>query len=148
MLLGDAELGAKQYDEAISTYGQAAGKNSRDWLPHYYIGQAYTATKTYRSAEESLNTALEKTNATEDQNRIWKQLAFVYEKRQNFDQAIAAYNRIGDAASAQRVQDNRDIAVHNAEVDEETQRYEELKAEEEALRKQLEELPGGPPPGI
>ena len=147
MLLGDAELGAKQYEEAISTYGQAAAKNSRDWLPLYYIGQAYTATKTYRLAEESLDRALQKASSVEDQNLIWKQLAFVYEKRQNFDQAIAAYNRIGDSASAQRVQENRDIAAHNEEVDEETQRYEELKAEEEALRKQLEELPGGPPPG-
>jgi tetratricopeptide (TPR) repeat protein len=33
MLLGDARLGAKQYDQAIAAYQQAAGKNASDSLP-------------------------------------------------------------------------------------------------------------------
>ena len=50
MLLGGAQLGAGSYGDASSTFQNAAGKNSRDWLPQYYIGQAQTAAGGYSEA--------------------------------------------------------------------------------------------------
>jgi tetratricopeptide (TPR) repeat protein len=146
MLLGDARLGAKQYDQAIAAYQQAAGKNAKDWLPQYYMGQAYTVKEQYRSADAALRKALELASASKDKATIWKQLGFVYEKQKNYDQAIVAYQRAGDSRSVQRVEENRQTAEYNEQVEEQNRIIEELAAEEEKIKKELKELPGGPPP--
>jgi len=144
--LGESQLGAKDYDGAVTIFQQAVSKNSSSWLPQYYIGQAYTAKKQYGSAESSLEMALEKAKAPADQMRIWSQLGFVYERQKNYDQAIAAYQHVGDSAAIARVEENRRIANFNAEVEQEAEEIERMRAEQEAIRKELEQLPGGPPP--
>jgi tetratricopeptide (TPR) repeat protein len=146
LLLGDASLGAKQYDQAISAYQQASSKKASDWLPQYYMGQAYTVKEQYRSADAALRKALELASASKDKATIWKQLGFVYEKQKNYDQAIVAYQRAGDSRSVQRVEENRQTAEYNKQVEEQNRIIEELAAEEEKIKKELKELPGGPPP--
>lgn len=146
LLLGDARLGAKQYDQAISAYQQASAKNAGDWLPQYYMGQAYTVKEQYRSADAALRKALELASASKDKATIWKQLGFVYEKQKNYDQAIVAYQRAGDSRSVQRVEENRQTAEYNKQVEEENRIIEELAAEEEKIKEELKQLPGGPPP--
>lgn len=146
MLLGETELGAKLYDNAITSFQKASAKNGSDWLSPYYIGQAYTAKQQYRSAETALKLSLDKTNRASDQVKIWRQLAFVYEKQKNYDEAISAYKRAGDSASAQRVQENREISSYNQEVDQEAEQIRKLQEEQEKIRQELQDLPGGPPP--
>ena len=145
-LLGECYLGAKDYDKAISAFESAAAKSGSNWLQHYYIGQAHTANANYRSAEGSLKTALDKANAANDQARVWKQLAFVYEKQKNFSEAIVAYNRAGDSAGAQRAANNKATEQENRAIDAENRRLEEMEAEKKRLEEELKNLPGGPPP--
>ena len=143
MLLGGAQLGAGQYTDAAGTFQRAASKNSSDWLPSYYLGQAYTSAQQYDRAQSALQAALDKTDVTDERNRIWSQLGFVYEKQKNFSQAVTAYQRAGDGAGVARVQENAAIEKRNAEVAAEEAEIARLKAEEEELEKKLKELEEG-----
>ena len=146
MLLSGAQLGAKQYDGALSTLEQAARKNPSDWLPLFYQGQAYTQKDQLSSAESTLKKALDKASPGKDQVTIWKQLGFVYEKQKSYSAAISAYQKAGDSAGVARVEENLKTAEFNKEVEAEAERIKAIEEEEEKLRKELEELPGGPPP--
>ena len=148
LLLGEAQLGGKQYAEAVSSFNQAAAKNSGAWIPHFYIGQASTAKTDYSRAESALKKALEMGPPSKDQNRIWRQLGFVYEKQKRYDDAIGAYTTAGDSGGVARVKDNAEIAEHNKEADREAQEYEELKRKERELQEELERLGSGSPPAI
>lgn len=146
ILLGGAQMGAKQYNDAVATLQRAAKKNPSDWLPDYDIGRAHIGNGQFRSAESALKSALDKAGAG-DQKNIWKQLGYAYEKQQKLDDAILAYNRAGDSAGAARVTENRDTLQYNKGVEAEADEIRRLQEEQEEIRKQLEELPGGPPPG-
>ena len=146
MLLSGAQLGAKQYDGALSTLQQAARKNPNDWLPLFYQGQAFTQKDQFRSAESILKQALDKANPGKDQVTIWKQLGFVYEKQKSYQAAIGAYKKAGDSAAVARVEENQKTAQFNTEVDAEAQRIRALEEEQAKIKEELEQLPGGPPP--
>lgn len=146
MLLAGAQLGAKQYDAALKTLQQAARKDSTDWLPLYYQGQAYTQKEQYRSAESVLKQALDKASPGKDQVTIWKQMGFVYEKQKSYAAAIGAYQKAGDSAAVARVEENQKTAQYNVQVEEEARRIRELEEEQAKIKEQLEQLPGGPPP--
>lgn len=144
LLLGEAQLGASDYDAAVATFGQAASKNAGDWLPLFYSGQAFTAKGSYGQAVDSLQKALPKAGKTDDKNRIWRQLGFVYEKQKSLDQAKQAYQNAGDAAGVARVEQNIEIAKNNQLAVEEEKKLAELKAAQEAARKAIQEA--APPP--
>ena len=146
LLLGETQLGAKQYATATDTLNKAAAKNSSDWYPQYYLGQAHTATASYAAAKSSLELALTKTSSASNQRLIHSQLGFVYEKQKDYAKAKEAYRRAGNSAAVRRVEENEEIAKFNTDVEEQNQRIEELEAEKRALEEQLKELPGGPPP--
>lgn len=146
LLFGEAQLGATRYKEAAGTFQQAASKNSSDWLPLYYLGQAHTATGEYIQAERALKQALDRTNSSRDQVRIWLQLGFVYEKQKDFNQAKVAYQRAGNSAAVRRVEENQQIEEYNRQVEEEAARMKELDEERRKLEEELKELPGGGPP--
>lgn len=145
LLLGEAQLGANQYDAAVATFNQASSKNAGDWLPTFYAGQAQTALARYGDAEGSLKRALQSAASTGDKARIWRQLGFVYEKQKSFEQAKSAYRSAGDDAAITRVEENQKIAEHNKTAEEEERRLAELKKQQEILRQQLQGNP--PPPG-
>ena len=146
MLLAGAQLGAKQFDQALATLDQAARKNPNDWLPLFYQGQAQTQKGQFGSAEAALKKALDKASPGRDQVTIWKQLGFVYEKQKSYDAAIGAYQKAGDSAAVARVEENQKTAEYNQEVEAEAERIRAIEEEQEKLKKELEQLPGGPPP--
>lgn len=146
MLLGGAQLGAGQYTESVSTFERAAGKNSRDWLPQFYIGQAQTAASQYPQAERALQASLTLTDDTDNRNRIWKQLGFVYEKQKNYAQAVTAYDKAGDNAGVARARENQQTEEFNKGVEAEQKEIDRIKAEEAALEQKLKELEGDTPP--
>jgi tetratricopeptide (TPR) repeat protein len=146
MLLAGAQLGAKQYEAALSSSKQAAGKNPNDWLPLYYQGQALTQTSQFTTAESTLKQALGKASSNADKVTIWKQLGFVYEKQKSYDQAVTAYKNAGDSASMARVEENRRTDEYNRQVEAENEKIKALAEEEERLKEELKQLPGGPPP--
>jgi tetratricopeptide (TPR) repeat protein len=148
MLLAGAQLGAKQYDQALTTLKRAEGMKSTDWLPQFYMGQAYTQKAQYRSALSSLKQALDKARSDKDKVTVWKQLGFVYEKQKSYEDAIGAYRQAKDTASVARVEKNRETERYNREVEDENRQIEELRAEQEKIKEELRELPGGAkPPG-
>lgn len=148
MLLGGAQLGAKQYDGAVSTYQQASAKNSSDWLPGYHLGQALTAKAQYNSAESALKTSLDRAKNAKDQATVWKQLGFVYEKQKNYNEAITAYNRGGDSGGSARVQENLATERENKRIEADNVEIQRLKEEKDKLEAELKNLPGAAPPSL
>lgn len=144
LLLGEAQLGAGQYDAAAATFGQASGKNGGEWLPYFYAGQAQTASGKYGEAEAALRRAQERAQAAGDKARIWRQLGFVYEKTKSFEQAKSAYRNAGDSNAVTRVEQNQEIAQHNANADAEAALAAKLKAEQDKIRQQMQQT--SPPP--
>lgn len=149
LLLGEVQLGGKNYDAAGSTFQQAISKRANDWHPHYYLGQSYGSLERYSDAEAPLNTALTLAPGDAEEKQIQDYLGFVLSKQNKYDLAISAYERAGNAAGAARVRENKRIAQENLEADEHNRNIEELQRTREELRRQLEELPGAanePPP--
>lgn len=145
MLLGGAQLGAKDYGAAVDSYRQAA-QSGGSWEPHFYMGQAYTMQQQYSSAVTALQQALSAASGNDAQRKIWGQLGFVYEKQDAFDQAIQAYERAGDSGSASRVQTNKETADYNEQVEEENAEARARREEAERIKAELENLPGGREP--
>lgn len=146
MLLAGAQLGGKDYDGAMSTLKQAAGKNPNDWLPLYYQGQALTQLGQFQTAESTLKQALGKAASSADKVTVWKQLGFVYEKQKSYDAAVTAYKNAGDSASMARVEENRKTDQYNQQIEQQNETIRALAEEEERLKEELQKLPGGPPP--
>ena len=141
MLLGEAQLGAKNYAGAVGSFTKAKAANPNDWLAGFYLGQAQTAAGQYAQAEQSLNAALGKAKAGQEQTMTIRQLAFVYEKQKKPAEAIAAYRRIGDQASITRIEQNRAIADENAEIEAYNRQVQELEAERRRLEEEMKDLP-------
>jgi len=145
LLLGETQLGAKQYEAAVASFKQAEAKNLAEWLPHFYMGQAQTQLGRFAEAEASLKKGLTEAKTGNEKARLWRQLGFVYEKMKNFEQAKVAYQNGGDTAAVTRVAQNEEIAKHNAQADEEARKLEEIRRAQEELKKTLQQQ-GTPPP--
>lgn len=142
MLQTSAELGAGKYNEAARTGIKAAAANERDWLPHYYVGQAYTSAGRFTDADAPLRRALELADANE-KRKVWTQLGFVYEKQKDYAKAIDAYTKAGDEPAVARVQKNQETEQYNAQVEDENARIRAMEEEARRLEAELEALEGG-----
>jgi tetratricopeptide (TPR) repeat protein len=142
LTLGEAQLGAKAYREAVATFERAKGLKPGDWLPAYYIGQAQTALAQYPQAEQTLNGALRSASG-DAATKITKQLAFVYQKQKKYDEAVAAYRRVGDEAAATRVIEQRRVEEENKLIDQQIETIKELEREQKALQQQMKQVPPG-----
>lgn len=146
MSLGEAQLGAKQYQGAADSFQKAAAKKSNDWLAHFYLSQAQTALGQYAAAETALERALRTSPSSQNEKRIYRQIGFVNEKLKNYEDAKVAYTRAGDQASVARVEQNQQIAQENRSIEEHNREIEQMRREQEALEKELRELEEGEPP--
>lgn len=146
MSLGEAQLGAKQYQGAADSFQKAAAKRSNDWLAFYYLSQAQTALGQYPAAETALDRALRTAPSSQNEKRIYRQIGFVNEKLKNYEEAKVAYTRAGDQASVARVEQNQQIAQENLSIEEHNRQIEQMRREQEALEKELRELEEGGPP--
>lgn len=141
MLLGEAQLGAKQYAAAVQTFTRARQANANDWLALFYLGQAQTSVGQFGPAEQTLNAALAKAKAGQEQTMTIRQLAFVYEKQKKPAEAIAAYRRIGDQASITRIEQNQAIADENAQIESYNRQVQELEEQRRRLEEEMKDLP-------
>lgn len=144
LLLGELQLGAAKYGDAVASLKKAAAANGDPWFPHYYMSQAYTLLGDYQNAEASANSALGKASSEKERQMVWKQIGFAREKKKDYPGAKEAYLKGGDPQSAARVDQNQKIASENEQIEAENQQIEELEAERRRLEKELREL-GGPP---
>lgn len=141
LLLGEVQLGGKNYESAASTFQQAISKKRNDWHSHFYLGQAYGSLERFNDAEAPLNDALGLASG-DAERQILDYLGFVLSKQNKYDAAISAYERAGNSSGAARVRENKQIAQENEDADEFNRNIEELERQREELRKQLEEVPG------
>lgn len=141
LLLGEVQLGGKNYESAVSTFQQAISKNARDWHAHFYLGQALCSVERFADAEAPLNTALPLASG-DDKERIWKQLGFAFEKQKKYDESIANYQKANDQAGVGRVEENKRIAEDNLAADEHNRTIAELEAKKKELEEQIGEIPG------
>jgi tetratricopeptide (TPR) repeat protein len=147
LLLGEVQMGAKQYDQSVASFRRAAGMNATAWLPLFYTGQALTALDRYGEAMEPLNKAMSLARSAEDQRKIYNQLGFVHEKLKNWAESIVNYEKAGNAGAVARVQQNQETEKFNASVEEHNKLIDELADEQRRLKEELDRLPGsGPPP--
>lgn len=146
LLLGEVQLGSKQYREAVDSFKKASAKKSNDWLSLYYLSQAQTAVGDYGAAESTLSKLLQTNLSDENERRVYKQIGFVNEKLKNYDEAKVAYTRAGDQASVARIERNEQISAENQAIEEHNRQIEEMRSEQEALEEELRELEEGPPP--
>lgn len=146
LTLGEAQLGAKQYEAAADSFAKAGEQKSGHWLAPYYRSQALTSLGRYEEAEEALRAALAADLSADNEKRVYRQIGFVNEKMKKFEQAKTAYTRAGDQQSAARVEENQRIADENREIEAENRRLEEMRREREELEQELKELEEGPPP--
>lgn len=147
--VAEAKIGAKQYEQAISSLNRATSMKSNDWLPYFYLGQAKSSREVadYQGAVQPLERALQIASNPEDQRKINNQLGFVHAKLRNFDAAIAAYNKAGNSAAAANVRENQEIAAENAEADRHNAEIKRLEEEKKRLEEAMKEAaPGGGPP--
>jgi len=146
LLLGELQLGAKQYAAAVTSFQQAAAKKSNDHLTHYYLSQAQTAIEDWSAAESSARRALELARSEQEKKRVWAQIGFINEKLRNYEEAKIAYRNAGDQVGLRRVEENQKIAEENAVTEKHNREIEELKRQEAELERQLKELEGNKPP--
>lgn len=146
LLLGEVQLGAKQYQASAESLQKAAAKQPSDWLAYYYLSQAQTALGQFQAAEAALSKALDSSPSSQNEKRIYRQIGFVNEKLKNYEEAKVAYTRAGDQQSVQRVERNQEILQENQEIEAHNRQIEEMREEQEALEQELRELEEGPPP--
>lgn len=143
LLLCEVELGASAYSDAIASCQKAVSEKPNNWLPLYYLGQAYSSDKQFQEAEAPLAKAAGLTSKPAELRQIWKQIGFVHEKQKEYSQSIEAYEKAGDGASVARVRKNEETARDNAAIEAENKRIEEMAKEAAELEKQLKELEEG-----
>lgn len=144
LLLGELQLGAAKYREAVITLKKAAAADAGPWFPHFYMAQAYTLLGDYDNADSSAQAALGKASTEKERQMVWKQIGFAREKKRDYDGAKEAYLKGGDPQSAARVDENRRIAGENQQIEAENKQIQDMEAERRRLEEELREL-GGPP---
>ncbi|HVS62967.1 MAG TPA: tetratricopeptide repeat protein [Thermoanaerobaculia bacterium] len=145
LLLGEVQLGAKKYADAVPTLKKAAAQKPGDWLPLLYLGQAETQLDRFAAAIVPLEKAAGMVSTPQDRKSVYSALGFVYEKQKMYDQAIKHYQQAGDSTSVARVQQNKETEEYNQSVEEHNEMVEELKRQKQALEAELKELEEPPP---
>lgn len=148
LTLGEVQLGAGQYTQAVASLEKAKAQNANDFYVHFYQAQALTALDRWQQAASAAEAALQRARQDRVKRLAWRQLGFVHEKMKNYEEAIAAYRNAGDPSGVRRVEENQRIAEENKEVEEHNRQIEELRKEEEALQEALEDLQGGGKPPL
>lgn len=144
LFLGEVQLGAAKYRDAVDSLKQAAAKNGSAWYPHFYMSQAHTLLSNYDAAASSAQLALERVNSDDNRKRIWDTIGFAHEKQKNYDQAIEAYQKAANSAGVERVSENKRIAQENEEIEDENRQIQQMEEERKRLEEELRDL-GGPP---
>lgn len=138
LLAGEARLGAKDYSQALTWFDKARSKQPQNVLVRYYRCQTLTTQNRLSDALTECQEAL-KIGASDRslRGKIYNQMGFIHDKRQEFDQAIAAYQNADNSRKVAEMRDKKEAALANAKADQERREYE---AKLQALERQIEEL--------
>lgn len=156
LLAGEAWLGGKDYEKALTWFGRAQAKQPQNALVHFYKGQCLAQQNRLDAAVAQLQESLKIGAQGRLRRQIYESLGYVYDKQKDFDRAIAAYQEAGNSGRVTELQGKKSAAAQNQAADVERQQYlakiteletkiaelEKLGANEEAkaLRDQIEQM--------
>jgi len=140
LLAGEAWLGGKDYEKALSWFGRAQAKQPQNALVHFYKGQCLAQQNRLDAAVAELQDALKIGAQGKLRKQIYESLGYVYDKQKDFDRAIAAYQEAGNRSKIDEMQGKKDAAAQNRAADAERQQYLAKIAELEAKIAELEQL--------
>lgn len=100
LIFGKAQLSARSYREALTTFENAHAKKPDEWESLYYQGRALAGLGEYESAEAILYRSLEKTSEVWEKKGIYLQLAFVLASQSKYNRAIRVYEHLGEEPPA------------------------------------------------
>ncbi len=98
--VGEAEMAAHEYDNAVKRFESMHASGSDDALLHYYLGSSYQALKRDDDALTHLQNALERSPDPTLTQKIHKARGWTYRSREEFNQAAEAFRLAGDSQKA------------------------------------------------
>ena len=134
---GEAWLGAKQYEKALSWFERAQAKQQQNALVTYYRAQCLTSLNRLDSALEALQQALRIGASGKLRQQIYTQMGYVYDKKKSYGDAARAYTEAGNPRMAQEMREKQELAAQNLQH---SQECADFRRKIEALRRQIEEL--------
>lgn len=137
LLAGEAWLGAKQYDKALSWFDKAKAQQSSNALVYYYSAQCKTQMNDLNAAIADLQQALKIGASGKLRGQVYNQGGYIYDKKKDYANAIRWYQEAGNQSMVQQMEDKRDRAAQNLQAQQECS---EFKRKIDALKLQVEEL--------
>jgi tetratricopeptide (TPR) repeat protein len=137
LLAGEAWLGAKQYQTALSWFNKAKAKQSNNVLVYYYSAQCKTSMNQLTSAIQDLQQALKIGASGKLRTQVYNQGGYVYDKKKDYANAIRWYSEAGNQKMVREMEGKRDAAAQNLQAQQECA---EFKRRIDALKLQVQEL--------
>ena len=138
MLAGSAEMGAHQYQSALSSFQKARDAGADDVLLHYYLGRSNLALDCSEQALTHLQTSLGQSPDAELTREIHAARGLAYRKLEDFEHAADAYRLAGDAAQAAEMtgyaDNRRQWAAEKARCIDKQRQIEQLRADSDELQ--------------
>jgi tetratricopeptide (TPR) repeat protein len=137
LLAGEAYLGAKQYQKALSWFDKAKAQQSNNALVYYYSAQCKTSMNQLNPAIADLQQALKIGASGKLRTQVYNQGGYVYDKKKDYDNAIRWYGEAGNTSMVRQMEDKKGRAAQNLQAQQECA---EFKRRIDALKLQVEEL--------
>jgi tetratricopeptide (TPR) repeat protein len=137
LLAGEAWLGAKEYEKALSWFEKAKAKQPQNALVYFYRGQCYSSTKKYNSAVSELQEALKIGASGKLRTQIYNQMGYVYDNQGEYEKAGDAYGEAGNRTKVAEMREKKEQADQNRQASAEEA---EFRRKVRALRVQIQEL--------
>ena len=143
LLAGEAWLGAKRYESALTWFGKAQAQQSQNALVYFYRGQCYSSLNQFDNSLNELQQSLKFGPTGKLRRQLYNQLGYVYSKQRSYDNAINAYREAGNTAKVAEIQGIKGAHDQNVQAEADQREYERKMKELEEKMKELEELGGG-----
>jgi tetratricopeptide (TPR) repeat protein len=137
LLAGEAHLGAKQYQTALTWFGKARAQQSNNALVYYYSAQSKTSLNQLDGAIADLQQAIKIGPSGKLRTQIYNQGGYVYDKKKDYGNAIKWYQEAGNSSKAAEMRNKSEAAAQNQQA---VQECAEFKRKIDALKMQVSEL--------
>lgn len=142
LLLGEARLGARQYQEAVRAFEKAAIEAPKEPLPDFYLGEAFLGLEDGDRAELVLRDALRKRPGPDLTLRIHTALGRAHHLEKEYLQAAREYRAAGDEERAALMEEYQKLADENDRIERDRRLCQERLAKLEQLMADTRDLQG------
>jgi tetratricopeptide (TPR) repeat protein len=137
LLAGEAWLGGKDYNKALSWFGKARAQQSNNALVYFYSAQCKTSLNQLDGAIADLQQAIKNGPTGKLRNQIYNQGGYVFDKKGDYANAISWYQNAGNSSKVAEMRSKSDAAAQNQAA---AQECREFKRKIDALKLQVSEL--------